>query len=174
MLSTASPSLLQSRRIGAHKRSKRGLWVTIRRTPAVLVCDLALPLYLVFRRVPASAIRPALGQGSRRLGQETAGPPNPGLYCANGCALRPDTSALGAKPTCSEPTEFTPLLPRMITNNPANMSVRGASTETTRFYMGSLMSFLVKSSQTANGLCLLESIGLNLDMIRRRISVTCP
>ena len=44
----------------------------------------------------------------------------------------------------------------MIANNPANMSVRGASTETTRFYMGSLMSFLVKSSQTENGLCLLE------------------
>jgi quercetin dioxygenase-like cupin family protein len=44
----------------------------------------------------------------------------------------------------------------MITNNPANMSVRGASTETTRFYMDSLMSFLVKSSQTTNGLCLLE------------------
>jgi quercetin dioxygenase-like cupin family protein len=44
----------------------------------------------------------------------------------------------------------------MITNNPANISVRGASTETTRFYMGSLMSFLVKSSQTRNGLCLLE------------------
>ena len=44
----------------------------------------------------------------------------------------------------------------MIANNPANLSVRGASTETTRFYMGSLMSFLVKSSQTRNGLCLLE------------------
>src|SRR5258708_29837418 len=44
----------------------------------------------------------------------------------------------------------------MITNNPANMSVRGASTETTRFYMGSLVSFLVKSSQTRNGLCRLE------------------
>jgi quercetin dioxygenase-like cupin family protein len=44
----------------------------------------------------------------------------------------------------------------MIINNPPNLSVRGASTETTRFYMGSLMSFLVKSSQTRNGLCLLE------------------
>jgi hypothetical protein len=40
--------------------------------------------------------------------------------------------------------------------HPANMSVRGASTETTRFYMGSLTSFLAKSSQTRNGLCLLK------------------
>ena len=37
-----------------------------------------------------------------------------------------------------------------------NMSIRGAAKETTRFYMGSLMSFLVKSSQTGNGFCLLE------------------
>jgi hypothetical protein len=62
----------------------------------------------------------------------------------------------------------------MITNNPANLSVRGASTETTRFYMGSLMSCLVKSSshhkrETASASL---SIGLNLDMNRRRISTS--
>ena len=33
MLSTASPYPLQRGRIGAHKRSKRGLWVTIRLPP---------------------------------------------------------------------------------------------------------------------------------------------
>src|ERR1700674_3394882 len=44
----------------------------------------------------------------------------------------------------------------MITNNSPSFLVRGASTETTRFYMGSLMSFLAKSDQTRNGLCLLE------------------
>jgi quercetin dioxygenase-like cupin family protein len=36
------------------------------------------------------------------------------------------------------------------------LPVRGATLETTRFYMGSLMSFLVKSSETHNSLCLTE------------------
>src|ERR1700724_3167887 len=87
-----------------------------------------------------------------------------------------------------QPMEFAPLghQNHMITNNPANLSVRGASTETTRFYMGSLMSFLVKSSQTRNGLCLLEYRSqpgheppphIHLDQMRRftslRASLRC-
>ena len=44
----------------------------------------------------------------------------------------------------------------MNTNHSATMPVRGATMETTRFYMGSLMSFLVKSSETQNSLCLVE------------------
>jgi hypothetical protein len=69
-----------------------------------------------------------------------------------------DISSLSGLTNMPQPMEFTPLghQNHMITNNPPNPSVRGASTETTRFYMGSLMSFLVKSSQTRNGLCLLE------------------
>jgi len=44
----------------------------------------------------------------------------------------------------------------MNTSHSATMTVRGATTETTRFYMGSLMSFLVKSSETQNSLCIAE------------------
>ena len=44
----------------------------------------------------------------------------------------------------------------MNTSHSATMPVRGATTETTRFYMGSLMSFLVKSSETQNSLCIVE------------------
>jgi hypothetical protein len=47
-------------------------------------------------------------------------------------------------------------MPLMNTNHSTQMSVRSATVETTSFYMGSLMSFLVKSSQTGNGFCLLE------------------
>ena len=44
----------------------------------------------------------------------------------------------------------------MNTDHSATMPVRGATTETTRFYMGSLMLLLVKSSETQNSLCLVE------------------
>lgn len=44
----------------------------------------------------------------------------------------------------------------MIATQTTDFFARGANTETTRFYMGSLMSFLVKSIETEKSFCLLE------------------
>ena len=97
---------------------------------------------------------PRLGQSGQRLrpfGQKTASPSSLGLYCFK---TRVGRRAKGFTPHSE--TMIPLKTDEMIKNNSADMSVRGASTETTRFYMGSLMSFLVKSSQTESGLCLLE------------------
>ena len=76
--------------------------------------SLTLPLYLVFRRVPTSAIKPALGQRLRPLGQETAGLSNPGLLLVPNASGSPQGRAVAFPHNCSryERIPFWPMQPK--------------------------------------------------------------